>query len=143
MTGMIQSLKSPRRIALLSLAALVVIALIVTILRFNKRIDAEREQSAAATRVEVQESVLRPPSTDGITTYLNSADVRATVLFNNLRYLATSGGLIALDENGNVKKRYTTLDGSGRPLATQAIACQTLLRTVRAGLEEHEEQYYD
>lgn len=111
MTGMIQSLKSPRRIALLSLAALVVIALIVTILRFNKRIDAEREQSAAAIRVEVQESVLRPPSTDGITAYLNSADVRATVLFNKLRYLATSGGLIALDENGNVKKRYTTLDG--------------------------------
>jgi hypothetical protein len=27
--------------------------------------------------------------------------------------------------------------------ATQAIACQTLLRTVRAGLEEQEEQYYD
>src|SRR5262244_1540740 len=111
MTGMIQSLKSPRRIALLSLAALVVIALVVTILRFNKRIDAEREQSAAATRVEVQESVLRPPSTDGVTAYLNSADVRATALFNNLRYLATSGGLLALDEAGNVKKRYTTLDG--------------------------------
>ena len=27
--------------------------------------------------------------------------------------------------------------------ATQASACQTLLRTVRAGLEEHEEQHYD
>jgi hypothetical protein len=26
--------------------------------------------------------------------------------------------------------------------ATQAIACQTLLRTIRAGLEEHEEQHY-
>jgi hypothetical protein len=29
-----------------------------------------------------------------------------------------------------------------RASAAQAVACQTLLRTVRAGLEEHEEQHY-
>ena len=31
--------------------------------------------------------------------------------FAGVRYLATSGGLIALDEGGNVKRRFTTLDG--------------------------------
>ncbi len=111
MTGLIQSLKSPRRIALLAAALLGIVATVFIILQFNKRIDAEREQATASARVEVQESVLRPPSTDGVTAYLNSADVRTTVVFNNLRFLATSGGLIALDETGNLKKRYTTLDG--------------------------------
>src|SRR5262249_44607606 len=62
-------------------------------------------------RVEVTETKLRAPSTDGLTIYLNAADVRATATLAGARYLATSGGLIALDEGGGVKRRYTTLDG--------------------------------
>ena len=43
--------------------------------------------------------------------YLNASDVRAVASFAGSQYLATSGGLAALDETGNVKRRYTTLDG--------------------------------
>src|SRR5262249_31732879 len=114
MIRLIQRLTVNRRIALIAAVALVftlIAAILFTVFRFNNRINAEREERAAAARVEVQESVLRAPSTDGITAYLNSADIRATALFNHARYLATSGGLIALDEGGNLKKRYTTLDG--------------------------------
>jgi ligand-binding sensor domain-containing protein len=42
---------------------------------------------------------------------LNCSDVRAVASFAGVRYLATSGGLVALDEAGNVKRRFTTLDG--------------------------------
>ncbi|MEK6324460.1 MAG: hypothetical protein AABN33_22700, partial [Acidobacteriota bacterium] len=46
-----------------------------------------------------------------LTLYLNASEVRAAASFQGIRYLATSGGLIALDEGGNVKRRFTTLDG--------------------------------
>jgi ligand-binding sensor domain-containing protein len=114
MTKFVQRLKSNKRLATFSLVALAIIAfsiIIYFIVRFNSRIRAEREQLAAAARVEVQESQLRPPPTDGLTAYLNSSDVRATAVLNNVRYFATSGGLLAVDEGGTLKRRYTTIDG--------------------------------
>jgi ligand-binding sensor domain-containing protein len=68
-----------------------------------------RERQSAASLVEVEEQVLRAPSTDGLTVYLDAGCRRSRS--SAARYLATSGGLIALDEGGNVKRRYTTLDG--------------------------------
>src|SRR5436305_2340160 len=113
MTRLLQRLKLNKRFTIIAALLLVflIASILFTIYRFNNRINAGRDERAAASRVEVQESALRAPSTDGITVYLNSADVRATALLNNVRYLATSGGLIALDESGSLKKRYTTLDG--------------------------------
>src|SRR6185295_11608449 len=74
--------------------------------RVNRSLEQERERQAASTRVDVEERELRAPSTDGLTLLLNAADVRAVA-----RFLATSGGLIALDDGGDIRKRYTTLDG--------------------------------
>src|SRR6185369_15702588 len=90
---------------------LLLAGLFVVVLKLNRRISAEQESQAAAARVEVEEARLRPPATDGMTVYLNAADARATAEFAGTRYLATSGGLIALDEGGAVKRRYTTFDG--------------------------------
>jgi ligand-binding sensor domain-containing protein len=101
---------------------LVLAGLMIYLLRLNRHINAEQEAEAAARNVTVEEMRLRPPATDGITVYLNAADARATVMFAGTRYLATSGGLVALDEGGAVKRRYTTSDGlSDNDLTTLAV----------------------
>ena len=98
-------------VILITVGASLISAVVFYMLRINRRIADERERQSAATRVEVEESVLRAPATDGLTLYLNASDVRAVASFAGVTYLATSGGLIALDEVGNVKRRFTTLDG--------------------------------
>ncbi|SRR6266404_178942 len=92
-------------------ASLLIAAIVIYVVRLNRSIAGERERQAVATRIEVEEHSLRAPSTDGLTLYLNASDVRAVASFAGVRYLATSGGLIELDEGGNVKRRFTTLDG--------------------------------
>ena len=73
-------------------------------------IKSRSEQLAADARVEVEESRLRPASSDGITVYLNASDVRATER-SKARATWLQGGLIALDPDGSVKRRYPSLDG--------------------------------
>lgn len=93
-------------------AALLLIAAVFTyVVRLNHSIALQRERQADAARVQVDERSLRAPSTEGLTLYLNAADVRAVAGFEGVRYLATSGGLMAIDDAGDVKRRYTTLDG--------------------------------
>jgi ligand-binding sensor domain-containing protein len=95
----------------LVLAFVLVVGVGLWVIRLNNRIARERELETASSRVEVEQKKLTVPATDGLTVYLNSADVRAVATFADAQYLATSGGLLWLDENGNVKRRYTTLDG--------------------------------
>lgn len=96
-------------------AALAIFAIAVFVVvyfaRINRNLDLERDRASEAARVEVRESQLRAPSTDGVAAFLNAARARATAVYSGTRYLATSGGLVALDGDGNVKRRYTTLDG--------------------------------
>ncbi len=101
-----------RSVGIGAVAALLAVAGIVGyIVRVDRSISGERERQAAANRIDVEEHSLRPPSTDGLTLYRNASDVRAVARFAGVCYLATSGGLIALDEFGNVNRRFTTLDG--------------------------------
>jgi len=126
-----------RLIIAAALCALLLIAAVVFyMVRLNHGIATEQERQSAATRIEVEESSLRAPSTDGLTLYLNASDVRAVASFAGVRYLATSGGLIALDEGGNVKRRYTTLDGlPENDLTSLAVFRDRLFAgTVSAGL---------
>jgi ligand-binding sensor domain-containing protein len=114
MLNMIKKLVKGKRRAVVIAAAsitLLIAVIIIYVVKINRRISAERDEQAAAARVEVEEKRLRAPSTDGWTIYLNASDVRATATLAGTRYLATSGGLIALDDGGGIKKRYTTLDG--------------------------------
>lgn len=98
---------------MLALAAAFVVAAVawLYVSWLNRTVEEERERLAAAATVEVEERELRAPVADGFTLYLNSADVRATALFDGARYLATSGGLVAVDDEGAVALRYTTLEG--------------------------------
>lgn len=102
---------SRKRLAVLALSlfALIVAAIIFIIANLEGTLSGERERAAA--EVVVKESRLRAPATEGLSLYLNAADVRAAVSFNGEMYLATSGGLIALEGGETVKRRYTTLDG--------------------------------
>jgi ligand-binding sensor domain-containing protein len=118
MRSLIQRIDLPRRLRnrrsvfLVAAGALLIpIAAVLLWVVLDRNIEHQRDKQLGANRVEVQESALRPPATDGWTLHLNSSDVRGVALFAGVRYLATSGGLIALDEGGNVKRRFTTLDG--------------------------------
>lgn len=139
MLNLIKRLVIRRRRAVTFAVASVILLIAVIlfyIVRVNRQIIAERDQQAAAARVEVEQTQLRAPSSDGFTIYLNAADARATVEFADMRYLATSGGLIALDESGAIKRRYTTLDGlSDNDLTALAVFRERLfIGTKTAGL---------
>jgi len=116
--------------------ALVLTGLLIYVIKLNRRISAEQEAQAAAAKITVEETRLRPPATDGMTIYLNAADARATAVFAGTRYLATSGGLIALDEGGTVKRHYTTFDGlSDNDLTALAVFRDRLfIGTASSGL---------
>ncbi|HJQ22451.1 MAG TPA: hypothetical protein VKA60_00955 [Blastocatellia bacterium] len=115
---------------------LVLAGLLIYLLRLNRHLSAEQEAEAAAHNVSVEETRLRAPAMDGVTLYLNAADARATALFAGTRYLATSGGLVALDEGGAVKRRFTTADGlSDNDLTALAVFRDRLfIGTASSGL---------
>jgi len=95
----IHNLRAKRASWIIAAAGLLILigAAIIYIVQLDRRIAGERVRQAEATQVNVEERALRAPSTDGLTLYLNASDVRAAATFDGLRYLATSGGLIALD----------------------------------------------
>jgi len=128
--------RGPLVIAAALCLSLLIAAIVIYIVRLNRSIAGERERQAAAARIEVEERPLRAPSTEGLTLYLNASDVRAVASFAGVRYLATSGGLIALDSGGGVKRRFTTLDGlPENDLTTLAVFRERLFAgTASAGL---------
>jgi ligand-binding sensor domain-containing protein len=138
MLNWIKRLFNNRRalIAAATAVVLVLAALLIYVIKLNRRISAEQEAQSAAAKITVEQTRLRPPVTDGMTLYLNAADARATALFAGTRYLATSGGLIALDEGGTVKRRYTTFDGlSDNDLTALAVFRDRLfIGTASSGL---------
>jgi ligand-binding sensor domain-containing protein len=115
MSTLVQKIRHhPRRSIFIAGAAAVLLiaaAIIYTVGFLNRVVNSERQRQTVASLVEVEERDLRPPSNDGLTLYLDASDVRALTSFKGIRFLATSGGLIEIDDRGNVKRRYTTLDG--------------------------------
>jgi ligand-binding sensor domain-containing protein len=129
-------LNKPRVALLIGLVALSIAVAVFLIARLEGGLDLERDRLAASAQVDVRESRLRPPSTDGLSLVLYSADVRAVAAFAGERYLATSGGLVALESSGGVKRRYTTLDGlPDNDLTAMAVFRERLfIGTASAGL---------
>src|SRR5262245_30687771 len=84
---------------------LVVAAITYLVHRFNRAVTSEQGRQIAALNVEVETRDLRAPSSDGLTIYLDASDSRAVANFAGIDYLATSGGLIAIDDAGNVQRR--------------------------------------
>jgi ligand-binding sensor domain-containing protein len=139
MTDLINKLSlNRRRTIIIAVVGILLLgaAIFFSVRHLNNRINSEREQQSATARAEVEESRLRAPSIDGLTAYLNTSEARAVVEFAGTRYLATSGGLIALDDGGSVKRRYTTLDGlTDNDLTALAVFRERLfIGTATAGL---------
>src|ERR1044072_2000733 len=135
LTSLITNKRRAASIAAATLLLLIAVAIFYAV-KINKRIDSQRDEQTASARVEVEQTKLRAPSSDGITIYLNGSDVRAVAVLADTRYLATSGGLIALDEGGTIKRRYTTLDGlTDNDLTALAVFRDRLfIGTATAGL---------
>ncbi len=121
---------------IVSVAAVAIAAIIFFVIWLNNRIAQERESLAEAARVEVRQTLLRAPATEGMNIYLNASDVRATAEFKGARFLATSGGLIALDAGGSIRRRYTTMDGlADNDLTAMAVYREKLfIGTSSAGM---------
>ncbi len=102
----------------------------------NRTILAERERLEGEDRVVVNIAQLRAPSIDGLTVLTNASEARAVVEFNGARYLATSGGLVELDEAYGVRRRYTTSDGlpSNALTALAVFRDRLFIGTSSAGL---------
>ena len=127
-----------RRVSIIAAALLfpLIAVAVFYVIKINKTITRERDELTAQAVVEVEQTRLRAPSNDGLTIYMNASDVRAVAVLADTRYLATSGGLIALDEGGSVKRRYTTLDGlTDNDLTSLAVFRDRLfIGTATAGL---------
>ncbi|MFY9571936.1 MAG: hypothetical protein WAV20_11105 [Blastocatellia bacterium] len=139
MSALIQIMRSTRgRWITISavLVSLLIAAIVIYVVRMNRSLAAERERQAAASRVEVEERSLHAPSAKGLTLYLNASDVRAVASFRGLKYLATSGGLIVIDDGGSAVRRYTTLDGLPENDLTALVVFrdQLFIGTASAGL---------
>jgi ligand-binding sensor domain-containing protein len=114
MTDLIDSSKTKRArtvTVIVLLASVAVLGVFLYFARLNSEISVQREALDAAKRVEVEATDLRPASGDGFTICVNASGIRAVTPFNGNQYLATSGGLVALDDGGGIRRRYTTLDG--------------------------------
>src|ERR1044072_5675501 len=85
-----------RRISIIAIATLLLLIAVAIfyVIKINKRISGQRDELAASEKVEVEQTRLRAPSSDGLTIYMNASDVRAVAMLADTRYLATSGGLI-------------------------------------------------
>src|ERR1044071_3650686 len=127
-----------RRVASIAAATLLLLIAVAIfyVVKINKSISSQRDELAASAKVEVEQARLRAPSSDGFTIHMNTSDVRAVAVLADTRYLATSGGLVALDEGGSVKRRYTTLDGlTDNDLTALAVFRKRLfIGTATAGL---------
>jgi ligand-binding sensor domain-containing protein len=127
-----------RRRALIAigwLISLVAVIVLIYIARVGRRIEEERRLAAEVSRVEVEQVNWRQ-APEGITLYLSSADARALIRWGDRIYLATSGGLCALDDSGRVTRRYTTLDGlpTNDLTALAAFRDRLFIGTADAGL---------
>src|SRR5690554_3585544 len=105
MPDLMTKLRQRRKPLLIALAAILIAAgglVAFYFYRINARIAEERGRIEEAARVEVRQTRLRAPSTDGLAIYVNAAAARDVAVYRGTRYLATAGGLVALDESGDV-----------------------------------------
>ncbi len=85
---------------------------IFSLYNFTRQMLAEtRARQNMKNRVSFEKKFLTPHLTNQIEILQNTNDIRAFVNFKNSFFAATSGGLVQYDEDGNIKKHFTVLDG--------------------------------
>src|SRR5262245_4825981 len=107
-------LRSHRRL-LAAFALLIAIAVLIVAWTVKRR--AEREFEASRTMLEerpfapFEKDTRRAFAGDGVRLIQSSRATRGLARFNGSVFVATDGGLVEFEEDGKLKRRYTTLDG--------------------------------
>ncbi len=96
---------------MVGLAALAIIGLYLILSNVRSTISGEQERLAQARMVKVKTVNLRPLNREGIAYHGHIQEVRDLIRFAGLYYATTPGGLVVLDERGQIAAHHTTLDG--------------------------------
>lgn len=122
----------------LTLLVLSLIAVWVYLLQINKAINNEAIKQASLSHIESTLTVKTPLTINSATIRLSveATEARAICQYNDNYYVATAGGLLALDSNGKFLAHYTTLDGlpSIDLLALAVFRSQLYIGTADNGL---------
>lgn len=86
-----------------------------------------RARQDGKNRVAVEKQILTPHLTNQIEILQNFSDVRALVNYKNSFFAATNGGLAQYDDEGNLIKHFTVLDGLPESDLTALAAFQDKL----------------
>ncbi len=79
--------------------------------QIDSTINLETAKQIAASRVEATVKVLVPITLSGIKLSVEASQPKAMCEYNDTYYVATAGGLLALNKEGKLVNHYTILDG--------------------------------
>jgi len=103
------------RPSLIALASLIAIAALIVGWTVKRRADREFEAVRALSEgrafAPFEKDAMRAFDGDEVKLIQSSRATRGLAQFNGSVFAATDGGLVEFDEEGKVKRRYTTLDG--------------------------------
>ena len=107
----VKPLKSRITVLITGLVLLIAVGGYFLLSRVLSTISHEKERLESARSVKVELLSRRALDQNGIAYYGYLQEVRAVESFAGAHYVATSGGLVAFDEQGRMTSHYTTLDG--------------------------------
>jgi ligand-binding sensor domain-containing protein len=103
------------RRSLIALASLIAIAALIVGWTVKRRADREFEAARALSEgrafAPFEKEAMRAFAGDEVKLIQSSRATRGLAQFNGSVFAATDGGLVEFDEEGKIKRRYTTLDG--------------------------------
>ncbi|HZS45668.1 MAG TPA: hypothetical protein VFC63_11230, partial [Blastocatellia bacterium] len=95
-----QVIRRKKVIAISALAVLIASFGIYFWLDVSGTFKSVSEKLSNADRVQVERTALASPGVAGINLILNHSSVRAMTVFNGKRFVATSGGLAVINDDG-------------------------------------------
>ncbi|HQU85901.1 MAG TPA: two-component regulator propeller domain-containing protein [Pyrinomonadaceae bacterium] len=103
------------KISMLSLAIVTAVFAAFQIYKINRSVQQTLAETRARlidkNRVPFDKKILTPHFSNKVKIIQNTNETRAFVKFKDSFFAATSGGLVQTDEDGNVQKHFTVLDG--------------------------------
>lgn len=123
-------------LSIIFLGLLVATLVYLYIRQINSSIDLEVAKQTSATKIEAIVKVMTPITSSGVRLSVEASEARAMCQYNDVYYVATAGGLLALDREGKLVNHYTILDGlpSLNLLALSVFRSQLYIGTADSGL---------
>lgn len=104
--------------------------------QINLALKDQAAKNIAATKIESTVKLLAPIKSTSIKLFVEALGARAMCEYNGAYYVATAGGLLALDKEGKLLNHYTILDGlpSLNLLCLSVFRSQLYIGTAESGL---------